>query len=166
MNLPAGVHTLQRAAIVAVALLAATPLGIAQPVESSAIATLFGNWRGAGRISYSDGSSESIRCTAYYSGGANELRMAIRCDSDKNPIDIRSRLKISGNRMSGEWEERTFNAAGTASGSVKGNSISLGIEGGAFTGSMSVSVSKSSHNVSISAQGVAMSKVTIAFSRR
>ena len=92
--------------------------------------------------------------------------MAIQCQSDKNPINIRSRLKIEGSRATGEWEERTFNASGTASGSVSGNKISLNIEGGGFTGSMAVSFTKSSHSLTISTQGVPMKAVTVNFNRR
>jgi hypothetical protein len=135
------------------------------PAQSS-VSTLVGSWSGSGRISYTDGSSEGIRCTAYHSGGGNDLRMAIQCRSDKNPIHMRSTLRISGSRASGTWEERTFNASGTASGSVGASSISLNISGGGFTGSMAVSFSKSSHSVNISTQGIAMSRASISFSRR
>ena len=130
------------------------------------VGALAGDWSGSGRINYADGTSEGIRCTAYYSGGGSELRMAIQCKSDKNPIHIRSKLKIDGSRATGDWEERTFNMSGSASGTVSASNMSLAISGGGFTGSMSVPFSKSSHSVNISAQGVAMSRVTISFNRR
>jgi hypothetical protein len=135
-------------------------------VENSVVATLVGSWSGSGRIQYTDGSSESIRCTAYYTGGGSELRMAIQCQSESNSIHMRSRLRIDGARASGDWEERTFNANGSASGRVGGSSMSLSLSGGGFTGSMSVSFSKSQHSVSISTQGIGMSKATIGFNRR
>jgi hypothetical protein len=137
----------------------------ARAVDASAVSTLVGAWSGSGRITYTDGSSESIRCTAFHSGSGRELGMVIQCESDRNPIHIRSKLRIDGSRASGEWEERTFNAAGTASGSV-GSSLSLSVSGGGFSGSMSVSFGRSSHSVSISTQGIAMSKATMSFSRR
>lgn len=140
---------------------------LATPVAAqTSPATLIGSWGGSGRITYTDGSSEGIRCTAYYTGGSSELRMAIQCRSDQNPIHIRSTLRISGSRASGEWEERTFNASGTASGNVGGGSISLSISGGGFSGSMSVSFSQSSHSVSITTQGISMKRATMSFSRR
>ena len=142
-------------------------LSVSAPAFAQAgLGTLVGSWGGSGRITYTDGSSEGIRCTAYYSGGGSELRMAIQCRSDKNPIHIRSSLRISGNRASGQWEERTFNASGTASGTVSGGSMSLAISGGGFSGSMSVSFGQASHSVSISTQGIAMSRATMSFSRR
>lgn len=152
--------------MIALALLASAPLGAACAAEADAVTALLGNWSGSGRVIYTDASSENIRCTAYYTGGGHELRMAIQCQSDKNPINIRSRLKIEGSRATGEWEERTFNASGTASGSVSGNKISLNIEGGGFTGSMAVSFTKSSHSLTISTQGVPMKAVTVNFNRR
>jgi hypothetical protein len=130
------------------------------------VSTLIGSWGGSGRIQYTDGSSESIRCTGYYTGGGNELRMAIQCQSQSNAIHMRSRLRIDGARASGDWEERTFNANGSASGRVTGDSISVGLSGGGLAGSMSVSFSKSQHSVNISTQGIGMSKATIGFSRR
>lgn len=145
---------------------AIVPGGTALAADSAAVATLLGSWSGAGRVSYTDGSSESLRCSGYYTGGGSELRMAIQCSSDKNPIHIRSRLRVDGSRASGDWEERTFNASGSVSGSVGASNMSLAIAGGPFSGSMSVSYGKSSHSVSISTQGIAMSKVSISFSKK
>ena len=110
--------------------------------------------------------SEGISCNAYYTGGERELSMAIQCRSEKNPIHIRSKLRIDGRRISGAWEERTFNATGTASGSIGASTINLSVSGGGFSGSMAVSVSRSSHQVSITTQGIAMSRATIGFRRR
>lgn len=140
-------------------------LQAAPAMAQSQIGGLIGDWSGSGRIYYTDGSSEGIRCSAYYSGGGSNLSMAIQCRSDKNPIHIRSKLRIEGSRASGEWEERTFNASGTASGSAGPGRLSLSVSGGGFSGSMSVSFSRSSHNVTITTQGVAMSRAVMNFSR-
>ena len=91
---------------------------------------------------------------------------AIECKSDSRAIHIRSKLRIEGSRVSGDWEERTFNATGSASGSAGANTMSLNLTGGGFTGSMSISFSKSSHIVSISTQGIGMSWARINFGRR
>lgn len=155
-----------RAAALGFLAVAAAPMVSAPADAQAGLSTLVGSWGGSGRITYTDGSSEGIRCMAYYSGGGSELRMAIQCRSDKNPIHIRSSLRISGSRASGQWEERTFNASGTASGTVSGGSMSLGISGGGFSGSMSVSFGQASHSVSISTQGIAMRRATMSFSRR
>lgn len=144
-------------------------VGLARVAPASAqspTSALIGSWSGNGRITYTDGSTEGIRCTAYYSGGGTELGMAIQCNSDKNPIHIRSKLRISSGRASGEWEERTFNASGSASGTATASNIALSINGGGFSGSMAVAYGGSSHTVSITTQGIAMSRASISFSRR
>ncbi|MGE0626851.1 MAG: hypothetical protein AB7O43_03440 [Hyphomicrobiaceae bacterium] len=142
--------------------------GAALPVAaaSSAVSTLIGTWGGNGRITYTDGSSEGIHCNAYYTGGGDELRMAIQCQSDKNPINIRSQLRVGGSRVTGTWEERTFNASGNASGSVSSDKMSLNVSGGGFNGTMTLSFSKNSQSVSITTKGIAMSRATMRFSRR
>ncbi|MEZ5817103.1 MAG: hypothetical protein R3D44_08485 [Hyphomicrobiaceae bacterium] len=150
------------AAMVGVALLGPCAATAAPEVAS----TLSGSWGGSGRIYYTDNSSENISCSAYYTSSGNDLRMAIQCRSDRNPIHIRSTLRIDGRRASGEWEERTFNASGRATGTVSPGNISLQVSGGGFNGSMTVSYSKSSHTVTISTQGIAMKSATMRFSRR
>lgn len=140
--------------------------GSASAADGDVVATLLGSWGGSGRLHFSDGSSQSISCSGHYTGGGDELRMAIQCKSETTPIHIRSRLKISGGRASGEWEERTYNANGNASGRAGNGSVSLGLSGGGFSGSMSVSYSKSHQNITISTQGIGMSKASISLNRR
>lgn len=154
------------AAAAGVLLFGALALTTSSAAPPAAIAALSGSWGGHGRITYTDGSSEGINCSAYYTGSDRELRMAIQCRSDKNPINIRSKLRIDGKRASGEWEERTFNASGSASGSIGPGSISLKVTGGGFSGTMNVNFGGSSHSVTISTQGIAMSRATMEMSRR
>ena len=161
--------TMARVCTMAFGLFAALLGGLLATGPASAqseVSNLIGGWNGSGRIYYTDGSSEGIRCTAYYTGGGSDLGIAIQCRSDKNPIHIRSKLRISGGRASGNWEERTFNASGSVSGSVSASSMALSIAGGGFSGSMSVTLGKSSHKVTISTQGIAMSRATMNFRRR
>ena len=131
---------------------------------ANAFDTLLGSWRGSGQILLSDGRRERLTCSAYYTGGGSQLGMAIRCQSESSSVEIRSKLSLSGSRVSGTWEERTFNASGTASGSASGDRISLSIAGG-VSGSMQVSFSGSRQNVSISTQNIALKSVTISLSR-
>ena len=134
--------------------------------QSAAVATLLGTWNGSGRISYTDGSSEAIRCTAYNTGGGNNLKLSIQCKSDKNPIHIRSDLTIEGSRANGKWEERTFNASGAATGSVGQSNMQLSVTGGGFNGTMAVTFSRASLSIAITTQGIAMSRASMGLSRQ
>ncbi len=138
----------------------------ATTVSANPVSALSGSWGGSGRITYNDGTTEGINCNAYYSGSGNDLKMAIQCRSDRNPIHIRSQLRITGSRASGNWEERTFNVSGSASGSASNNSMSLNVSGGGFSGTMSVKIGQSSHTVSVTTQGIAMRSATMNFSKR
>ncbi|NJO33957.1 MAG: hypothetical protein HC869_13260 [Rhodospirillales bacterium] len=126
---------------------------------------LLGAWSGSGQIRYQDGQSEPVRCTAYYTEGGQRLRLAIRCRSASNEIDIRGQLSARGEVVTGSWEERTFNASGQASGRIAGNRIALSVTGGGFSGSMSVSYGTSRQAVLISTEGIPMRSVNITMTK-
>jgi len=135
-----------------------------QAAASNPFDTLLGSWRGSGQIQLSDGRKERLKCNAYYTGGGSQLGMAIRCQSETSNVEIRSKLSQSGGRITGTWEERTFNAEGSASGQATSDKISLQISGG-VTGTMSVSYSGSRQSVAIATQGIALKSVTIDLTR-
>ena len=141
-----------------------TPWPVPTASAANPFDVLLGSWRGSGQIRLTDGRAERLKCNAYYTGGGSQLGMAIRCQSESSNVEIRSKLSQSGGRITGTWEERTFNATGTASGQASGSNISLQIAGG-VTGTMRVSYSGSRQSVSISTQGIALQSVTIALTR-
>jgi hypothetical protein len=136
------------------------------PVEAgpSPFDTLLGSWRGSGQIELDKGRKERLKCNAYYTGGGSQLGMAIRCQSESSNVEIRSKLSETGGRITGTWEERTFNASGNASGQVTGGRISLSVSGG-VTGTMLVSYTSSRQSVAITTQGIALKSVNIDLTR-
>ena len=150
--------------IAAIAAVMLAPAEIANARNESPFDILLGTWAGSGEIALQGGKAETIKCNAYYTGGGSDLGLAIRCQSVNYKIEIRSKLSQSAGRISGTWEERTFNAVGTASGKATGDKISLQISGG-VTGTMLVSYSGSRQSVAISTQGIALQSVTIALTR-
>ena len=127
---------------------------------------LAGTWSGKGKVTFEGGKTEALACTAYYvsrDAGAG-LGLAIRCASTSYKTEIRSNLHHANGRISGEWEERSFNAAGAASGVVSPERISLQISG-AINGSMTIVQAGSKQSVSISTSGGGLSAVNIGLSR-
>jgi hypothetical protein len=122
---------------------------------------LLGAWSGSGQIRYESGDTEGVRCSAYYTGGGQQLRLAIRCRSTSNNIEIRGLLTQHADRISGTWEERTFNAAGEASGRMTNGRMNLSINGGGFSGSMTVSYNDARQTVVITTQGIPMKSVNV-----
>jgi hypothetical protein len=130
---------------------------------ASPFGDLNGTWSGSGRIRLEDGKTEGLKCKAYYlsKDGGTELGLALRCASASNKIELRATLAASGNRVSGSWEERTFNASGSVTGHASDNRINLSIAGGGFNGSMAVTTTGRSQVISVSTQGIALRGVNV-----
>jgi hypothetical protein len=152
----ARLNRLALAAAAATALATAVPLAlVALASPGGPFAELGGTWKGAGQARFADGTSERLRCRAYYTpkAGGNQLGLALRCASTSTKIEIRASLFNNQGRVTGSWEERTFNASGRATGRASGGSFNLAIAGGGLTGTMSVSSSGSKQTVSITTSG-------------
>ncbi|GFO83358.1 hypothetical protein [Methyloceanibacter sp.] len=134
-----------------------------EEASASAVDGLLGSWRGGGTARYTSG-TERLSCNAYYTGGGSSLGLAIRCTSPTSKVEIRSKLRVSGNRVSGTWEERTFNAAGSAAGSANPGRLSVRISG-TVNGSMTVNYTKTRQNVSISTTGTSLRGVSVSLTR-
>jgi hypothetical protein len=144
--------------------------GVLLPSSATAdnlFSSLSGSWAGAGQIRLEGGSTESLKCRAFYTSkddGAG-LGLAIRCASTSNKIELRATLVYSGGKISGKWEERQFNAGGNVTGQASSSRVSLAIEGGGVSGSMTVSLNGSTQSVSILTNGIALKAVNINLSR-
>jgi hypothetical protein len=163
-------RSIVRVAIVA----AAVALGTgAAPHAGSAksngpFAPLAGAWSGSGQARLDGGRIETMKCKAYYSDkndGAG-LGISLRCaGAASSSIDLRASLSASGSRVSGNWEERQYNAGGSVSGQVNGNRISVAISGGGLNGTMTVTTNGGSQSVQISTEGVSFKGMSIGLSR-
>jgi hypothetical protein len=129
--------------------------------------SLAGSWSGSGQIRLSDGKTEALKCKAYYTdkNSGVQLSLAIRCASASNKIELRASLASEAGRVTGNWEERQFNAGGEVKGQASANKLSLSINGGGLTGSMSVAIAGSNQTVSITTEGVGFKGVNIALNR-
>jgi hypothetical protein len=132
---------------------------------ASPFAQLDGTWSGSGRINLTDGKSEALKCTAYYTPKGAEVGVALRCASASNKVELRAKLVADGSRVSGSWEERTFNASGTVTGQASPTQIKLAITGGGFSGSMTVTTTGQSQVVSVSTNGLALKGVSVKLQR-
>lgn len=125
-------------------------------------APLIGAWNGSGQIKFSGGSSEALKCRAYYTAkDANAVGLSIRCASTSAKIELRANLNSASGAVSGTWEERTFNAMGQVSGHASPNRLNLAVSGGGFSATMAVGISGANHTVSIQTQGVGFTNVSI-----
>jgi len=151
--------------IIALAAFTLTSAEVSNARAKNPFDSLLGTWTGSGKLVLQGGQWENIKCNAYYTGGGSELRLAVRCASTSYRVEIRSKLTRTGDKISGTWEERTYNAAGSVSGHALGNRLSFSISNGGFSGSMSVSYGASEQSVSILAEGINLKSVNVTLSR-
>lgn len=148
---------------------------LAAPLAAAALATpaaadptfepLLGSWGGSGTYRLQDGTSERLKCDAYYTGGGAQLGIAVRCSGKDNKIEMRSKLSSSGGALSGSWEERTYNASGNVTGKLTAQQLTLAIAGG-VSGSMKITYDRSKQNVAIATEGTPLKSVTVSLSRK
>ncbi|MEL7049382.1 MAG: hypothetical protein AAFO75_10555, partial [Pseudomonadota bacterium] len=136
-------------------------------LSRSPFKALGGSWRGKGLIKLETGKSEQIGCKAYYrvKQAGNRLGMSIICASKSNKINLKAELDAVGaGNITGTWEERTFNATGTAVGQSSETSMRLKIDG-TLQGTVSVILDGKSQQVSIYSSNAGLNGVTIRLQR-
>ncbi len=151
------------AAVIGCGAVLAQPTGVR---AASPFPLLSGSWSGTGLVRFDQDKSEQIVCRAYYTLKAEGvgLTMAIRCASSSYKIEMRAQLNNQGERVTGQWEERTFNAAGNVNGRASDRNLTLAITG-AVSGSMSVAVGQAGHKVDIKTSTGGLAGVSINLTR-
>lgn len=155
-------------ATVSIAILSATAGAAPSPAaETNPLSALAGSWRGSGSIRFEGGKSEALTCRGNYTSGqaGARLNLALRCASATSKIELRSALNYANGKVSGAWEERTFNASGQLSGHAKHGRLDVAISGGGLSGRMAVNFSRVSQTVSIETGGDGSSRVAVRLHR-
>ncbi len=131
----------------------------------ASLGVLAGSWHGGGTMSFENGKTEDISCNGYYKGGGN-LSVVIRCKGTSSNFELRSKLSSNGDKVSGSWEERTYNATGDVSGTASAGKLNVQFSG-SLTGSLEMSFSSSSQSVSVSVdtKGAGIKGVRVSLSR-
>ena len=131
-------------------LIATFPMAPAACAAPSPFQLVKGSWAGGGALNFKDGRSEKLTCTAYYTSSADgaALTTALRCSGPTAKLELRSHLQNANGKVSGSWEERTYNGSGAASGTLRPGNLQLSFRGG-VAGSMTVTFSAASQTVSI-----------------
>jgi hypothetical protein len=151
----------------ALALVGAATVGLStiSAAANPSLDALAGTWRGNGTMSFESGQDETISCNGYYKGTDN-LSIVIRCKGTSTNFELRSKLESNGDKVSGSWEERTYNATGDASGKASAGKLNVQFSG-SLTGSLDMSFSQSSQSVSVAVgtKGAGIKGVRVSFNR-
>ena len=97
-----------------------------------------GTWSGAGTVALSNGTTEHIRCKADYKVNATGLglKQNLHCASDSYKFDLSSDVTSQGDRISGNWSEKSRNIFGNLQGTAGGGQIDVFVEASGFAANL------------------------------
>src|SRR5258708_131959 len=123
--------------------------------QSGPFAGVDRTWAGTGTVSLSDGSVEHIRCKADYkvNGTGLGLKQNLHCASDSYKFDLSSDVTSNGDRISGNWSERSRNIFGNLQGTAGGGQIEVFVEASGFAANLTLRTTGNKQSVSISSKG-------------
>jgi hypothetical protein len=135
------------------ALLLAVTVGHAQ--SSGPFAGFDGNWSGSGTVALSNGTTENIRCKADYkvSSSGMGLKQNLHCASDSYKFDLSSDVTSQGERISGNWSEKSRNIFGNLQGTAGGGQIDVFVEASGFAANLNLRTNGNKQNVQIDSKG-------------
>jgi hypothetical protein len=135
------------------ALLLAVTAGHAQ--SSGPFAGFDGNWSGSGTVALSNGTTENIRCRADYkvSSSGMGLKQNLHCASDSYKFDLSSDVTSQGERISGNWSEKSRNIFGNLQGTAGGGQIDVFVEAAGFAANLNLRTNGRNQVVQIDSKG-------------
>jgi hypothetical protein len=123
--------------------------------QSGPFAGFDGSWSGNGTVSLSDGTTERLRCKADYkvNGSGLGLKQNLHCASDSYKFDLSSEVTSQGDRISGNWSERSRNIFGNLQGTAGGGQIEVFVEASGFAANLTLKTTGNKQTVQISSKG-------------
>src|ERR1700712_2005363 len=142
-----------KAASIGAALMLSVSAGHAQ--AAGPFAGFDGTWSGNGTVALSDGTTERIRCKADYkvNGSGLGLKQNLHCASDSYKFDLSSDVTSNGDRISGNWSERSRNIFGNLQGTAGGGQIDVFVEASGFAANLNLRTNGTKQSVQIDSKG-------------
>lgn len=137
----------------------------APALSADAFSALKGRWSGGGKATFAGGQSEALRCSAQYGGGGTQLVLTLKCASPSAQINLKSNLRASGSKVSGNWTESNFGQSGAIFGRRTATGMRLRVSG-STVGTMTIAVSGNRQSVNFSSPSSAMTGVSVGLGRR
>src|SRR5436305_11949480 len=127
----------------------------ASQAQSGPFAGFDGSWSGNGTVALSNGTTEAIRCKADYKVNASGLglKQNLHCASDSYKFDLSSDVTSQGDRISGNWSEKSRNIFGNLQGTAGGGQIDVFVEASGFAANLNLRTNGNKQNVQIDSKG-------------
>ncbi|MFL6791515.1 MAG: hypothetical protein ACJ8EE_10140 [Bradyrhizobium sp.] len=142
-----------KVAAIGAALMVSVSASYAQ--SSGPFAGFDGSWSGSGTVALSNGTTEHIRCKADYKVNATGLglKQHLHCASDSYKFDLSSDVTSQGERISGNWSERSRNIFGNLQGTAGGGQIEVFVEASGFAANLNLRSNGAKQTVQIDSKG-------------
>jgi hypothetical protein len=127
----------------------------ASHAQSGPFAGFDGSWSGNGTVALSDGTTERIRCKADYkvNGSGLGLKQNLHCASDSYKFDLSSEVTSYGDRIAGNWSERSRNIFGNLQGTAGGGQIDVFVEASGYAANLTLRTTGNKQTVQINSKG-------------
>jgi hypothetical protein len=112
-----------------------------------------GNWAGSGTVALSNGTTENIRCKADYKVNGLSLKQNLNCASDSYKFVLSSDVTSHGERISGNWSEKSRNIFGNLQGTAGGGQIEVFVEASGFAANLNLRTTGNKQTVLIDSKG-------------
>ena len=108
--------------------------------EASPFANLAGRWLGEGRLGYTGGKTDTVKCRVTYFVSETQVRQTIRCATEGDTVEVQSVITHVSGSINGTWRELSRNWSGELSGSVTANGFKVAIRGAELNANMDIIV--------------------------
>jgi hypothetical protein len=117
--------------------------------EAAPFAKLAGRWLGEGRLGYTGGKIETVKCRVTYVVSEPQARQTIRCATEGDTVEVQSVVAHASGSINGTWRELSRNWSGELSGSVTPNGFKVAIRGTELNANMDIIVKDSRQIIEI-----------------
>ena len=135
--------------------------------KADAFRPLLGWWTGKGRLGFTNGKTEDVKCRATYrlTEAGDGLRQVLRCASASGSVEVRSTVLRQGDQLSGTWSEKKYNFDGQVTGKIIPHGFRVSVDGSGLKANMTVMVREKRHVVEIQFVESSLIGLTMIFSR-
>lgn len=119
--------------------------------DVSPFVKLAGRWLGEGRLGFTGGKTETVKCRVTYilTDEARQVRQTIRCATEGDTVEVRSEVTHAAGVLSGSWKELSREWSGELSGNVTAHGFKVAIRGTELNANMDIIVKDSRQIIEI-----------------
>ena len=138
------------------------------PAIAGPFSSMTGEWSGSGKLTYTNGTNERLRCRANYTvrRDGDTVDLNIRCASDSYKIDLTGFMTSNNGTVSGRWSEPNYNSAGDLTGRVSGSQVDAHAIGNTFSARLSMTTGENSQSVTIRPETADVTLISVSFRKR